>query len=159
MTLQHGNYVVPGANGQRLRFSGTLLASSSSRRPNSHRWVEFNLYLSDGGSFVLGRVGHSTLYHRVDCEVVQRNRLEVDAVPQGGFPCELCEPDFEGSPVCPERPRYWAAVFTDPQALVAALQRDNGQTKYVTNVAARLVEQAAVHNRGLAEIWMTLLVD
>lgn len=150
--------MVPSANGQQYRFTGALLAVSTSRRGDSFRWVEFALYRSDGGSYVLGRVGHSLLYHRVDCEVVERNRLEVGRPSTGGVPCPICEPTG-GEPLCPEQPRFWAAVFTEPQALFAALQRDNGQAKYVTNVAARLVEQAAVHDRALAEVWSTLRVD
>lgn len=156
--MQHGSFVVPSSNGQNYRFDGYLLASSSSWRRDSTRWVEFTLHRSSRGAFVLGRTGHSLQYHKVDCEVVERNGLEVGAAMRGGVPCSVCEPNLM-EPVCPERARHWAGVFTDPQTLVAALQRDNGSMKYMTNVAARLMEQAAVHDRALAEVWATLLVD
>lgn len=158
MTNDTMSFAVPAGNGQNYRFDGELLATSDSQRPGVHRWITFALYRSSGGSYVLSRVGHSLLFHRPDCEVVTRNRLEIGAAEPGGMACELCLPSLS-EPVCPERPRYWAAILKDAPAVLKALQRDNGETKYVTKVAARLIETAAVHDRTLAEAWTVQVID
>lgn len=152
-------YAIQSGAGQVYRFSGSLLSTSDSRRPGSQRWISFGLYRTIGNHYVLSRVGHSMLYHRADCEVVKRNRLEVGLVGAGGVPCELCSPDVDSEPVCPEVDRRWAGIYKDPASLLAALQRSNGETQYVTHVAAQLIERAAVFDRPLAEAWTVQIVD
>lgn len=152
------SFAIPAGNGQVYRFTGELLATSDSQRAGAHRWIAFALYRSTGGSYVLSRVGHSLLFHSPSCEVVTRNRLEVGAAEPGGIPCELCDPVLSG-PVCPEQPRYWAAIIKDAPGVLKALQRSNGEQQYVTKVAARLVEKAAVKDRTLAEAWSVQVVD
>jgi hypothetical protein len=152
------SFAVPAGNGQNYRFSGELLATSNSQRPGIHRWITFALYRSSGGSYVLSRIGHSLLFHRPDCEVTERNHLEIGPAEPGGVACELCMPNLS-EPVCPEQPRYWAAILKDANSVLKALQRNNGETQYVTKVAARLVEEAAVHDRTLAEAWSIQVVD
>lgn len=151
-------FVIPAGSGQTYRFTGILLGTSDSRRPGVHRWIAFALYRTTGGAYVLSRTGHSLLFHAPDCEIVDRNNLRIAAVPPGGLPCELCHPNADG-PVCPETPRQWAGIFHDPGALLAALRRGNGETQYMTKVAARLIEAAAVGDRELAEAWSVQLVD
>jgi hypothetical protein len=155
----HGAFVIPAGNGRNFRFDGVLLGSSSSQKPNGNRWVEFLLYKSDGGSYILSRVGRSSLYHRPECAVVARNDLRIDRVPAGGVPCDMCRPDVSDGALCPERPRHWAAMFADPGSLIHALERDGDSGRYVTNVAARLVEMAAVRDKEIAEAWMSVRVD
>jgi len=152
------SFAVPAGSGQVYRFSGDMLATSDSSRPGAHRWISFALYRSSGGSYVLSRIGHSLLFHKPDCEVTSRNGLEIGAAEPGGVACELCLPSLS-EPVCPERPRFWAAILKDAPAVLKALQRDNGETKYVTKVAARLIEKAAVLDRTLAEAWTVQTVD
>lgn len=151
-------FAVPAGNGQVYRFNGEILATSDSMRPGSHRWIAFTLYRSTGGSYILSRVGHSMLFHSPSCEVVARNKLEIGAPPPGSVPCELCNPPLNG-PVCPEQPRHWAAILKDAPAVLKSLQRSNGETQYVTKVAARLVEQAAVRDRAIAEAWSVQVID
>lgn len=155
--VQHASFVVPAGNGQMYRFDGELLATSDSRRSGAHRWISFALYRSEGGSYILSRVGHSLLYHRPDCEVVKRNDLEIGPAEVGGVACEICTP-LPLDAVCPEKPRYWAAIMKDASSVLRALQRSNGETQYVTKVAARLVEQAAVRDRSIAEAWAVQVV-
>lgn len=132
-----------------LEFEGRLLANSTSWRRGSDRWVEFNLYRSNGGKYIISRTGMSLLYHDPACEVVRRNNLreeprstlELEAVP-----CEICRPTGTGSfpIICPERPRHWAQVCDSADAVVEALQKydDNG-SRYLTYVAKRLLEAAS----------------
>lgn len=154
-----GTFVVPAGNGRNFKFDGVLLAESSSRRAGVQRWVEFGLHRSDGGAYILSRVGHSLLFHGPGCDVVRRNDLRIGAVPAGGVPCELCRPGYDDGVVCPEMPRYWAAMFTDPSSVVGALERQGESGRYVTNVAARLVEAAAMEDKDLADAWTSVRVD
>ena len=42
-----------------LHFTGALLSQSSSFRPSKDRWVEFEIYRTDSGKFVIARVGRT----------------------------------------------------------------------------------------------------
>jgi len=159
MNVDHGSSVVPAGGSRNYRFDGALLGVSSSRRPGGQRWVEFALYKSDGGTYILARVGHSLLFHEPDCEVVARNDLRIGPAPVGGVPCELCLPALDASAVYPEMPRYWAAMFTDPGSVIRALERDGESGRYVTNVAAKPVEAAAVRDKAIADAWMSVRID
>ena len=46
-----------------LQFNGKLLSKSSSWRKGSVRWIEFALYKTENGSYVLSRIGVSLIYH------------------------------------------------------------------------------------------------
>lgn len=155
----HGSFVVPAGNGRNYRFDGVLLSESSSRKPEVHRWVEFGLYKSDGGAYIVTRVGHSVLFHQPDCAVVKRNDLRIGPIPGGGVPCEFCQPGLSDGIVFPETPRYWAAMFDEPAAVIRSLERDGESGRYVTNVAARLIEAAAVRDKGLADAWVSVKID
>ena len=58
-----------------LQFSGKLLAESSSWRQGSYRWIEFKLYKTDNGSYILSRVGVSLIFHGAACPLVKRYGL------------------------------------------------------------------------------------
>lgn len=157
--LVEAPYVIASGSGRVFRFTGSLLATSDSRKPGSHRWITFALYRTTKGAYILSRVGHSLFYHRPDCEVVERNGLEIGIVKAGGIPCDICHPDYENEPVCPELPRHWAAIFYDAASVIRPLRRTKGQAEYVTKVAARLMESASIHDRALAEAWSVQRVE
>jgi len=46
-----------------LQFDGLVLGKSSSWRKGSYRWIEFELYRTESGSYVLSRIGVSLIYH------------------------------------------------------------------------------------------------
>lgn len=136
-------------NGNRiLRFEGEVLATSSSKRPGSPRWIEFSLFKTDKGQYVLSRVGVSHVYHANTCPLVSRYGLHgasVDDLPPIAVPCEECDPDYSDPIIFPETYRHWTMVSDDADALVDALympDRDNG-TRYLTRVAERLLEDAS----------------
>ena len=70
---------------RRIRFEGVELASSSSEYPGKPRWIEFTLYKTKGGHYVLYRVGRSFVYHTRDCPIVIKNRLSYK-----GNDCPTC---------------------------------------------------------------------
>lgn len=130
-----------------LQFEGTLLGASSSYRRGSTRWIEFELYRTENGSYILSRVGVSLVFHSGACELVNKYGLHdalVDDLNEGAIPCETCQPTFDVPMVFPEKYRYWAQVSEDPQAVLDALYKyDDGGARYLTWVARRVLEESA----------------
>jgi hypothetical protein len=77
--------------------------------------------------------------------------LEADAVP-----CEEC--GGYASPtedVYPEKIRYWAQVMEAPSAVVEALMKyDDEGTRYLTQVAQRLLQLASIGDEGIRDAYM-----
>lgn len=137
-------------NGARtLRFEGVLLATSSSYRPGSSRWIEFSLYKTLAGNYVLSRVGVSHVYHSATCALVDRYGLheaDEDVLTDYSVPCEECDPE-DAPIVFPERFRYWTLTSVDAAAVVDALYKeDQNGARYLTKVADRLLETASARD-------------
>lgn len=149
-------------NGKRtLRFDGALLAFSSSYREDSPRWVEFTLYRTVGGAYILSRIGQTRVYHAQGCDVVSRNKPPKTAIPalkEGSSPCNQCQPPRLGSlseiEVYVEMPRYWATVSESPTGVVDALYKYNESgVRYLTNVAEQLLDEASAVDSNIAQAY------
>lgn len=140
-----------------LQFNGNLLAKSSSWRRGSTRWIEFELYRTENGSYVLSRIGVSVVFHSSTCPLVRKYGLhEIDSqdLVDDALPCELCRPSRDLPLVYPETNRYWAQVSAEPDAVLEALYKyDDGGARYLTNVAQRLLEQAATTDIGIRKTY------
>jgi hypothetical protein len=140
-----------------LKFNGKLLGKSSSWRRGSNRWIEFELYKTDNGSYVLSRVGVSVIYHAGACHLVKRYGLQevnTDDLRDDVVPCDECRPSFEAGMVFPEKYRYWAQVSEDPNAVLEALYKyDNGGARYLTHVAQRLLEESSETDKGIESVY------
>ena len=91
-----------------LQFNGKLLSESSSWRRGSVRWIEFALYKTENGSYVLSRIGVSLIYHGAACEKVERYNLVgdfTDNLEEDAIPCEECSPNRSLPIVFPEKYR------------------------------------------------------
>ncbi len=145
-----------------LQFNGKLLASSSSWRRGSTRWIEFELYKTENGSYVLSRVGVSLVFHGAACPLVKRYGLSESPtvkIEEESLPCEQCNPTFELDLVFPEKPRYWAQVSDEPDAVLEALYKyDQGGARYLTKVAERLLEEASVKDKGIEKMYRIELI-
>lgn len=140
-----------------LQFNGRLLGKSSSWRRGSNRWIEFELYKTENGSYVLSRVGISIIYHAGACSLVKRYGLQevvTDTVSTDVVPCDECKPSLMAEVIFPEKNRYWAQVSEDPNAVLEALYKyDNGGAKYLTHVAQRLLEEASENDKGIEAVY------
>lgn len=140
-----------------LQFDGTLLGESTSWRRGSTRWIEFKLYKTLSGSYVLSRIGVSLVYHGAGCPLVRRYNLTeapVSDLRKGSTPCEQCEPDASVILIFPEKYRYWAQVSDEPEAVLEALYKyDDGGARYLTNVAQRLLESSSESDSGIESIY------
>jgi hypothetical protein len=145
-----------------LQFNGKLLGKSSSWRRGSNRWIEFELYKTENGSYVLSRVGISVIYHGAACHLVKRYGLQevsVDELRDDVVPCDDCRPSFAAEVVFPEKNRYWAQVSEDPNAVLEALYKyDNGGARYLTHVAQRLLEDASNLDKGIEAVYKIELI-
>ena len=144
-----------------FQFDGVLLAHASSYRPDSERWVEFDIYKTPAGSYVVSRVGYSVLYHAKECQVVRRGRhspAQVATLESNSLPCQLCNPDTDlntpNQMIYPEKPIHWAQVCNSPEAVVSALAKyDTDGNRYFTHVARRLIGDAATLDAGINDAY------
>ena len=140
-----------------LTFEGQLLGESSSYRRGSTRWIEFELYKTHSGAYILSRVGVSLVFHSGACELVNKYGLHdasVDSLSPEATPCESCNPTYEAQLVFPEKYRYWAQVSEDPQAVLDALYKyDDGGARYLTWVARRVLEEAADNDPDIDSVY------
>jgi hypothetical protein len=120
-----------------IRFQGTLLASASSERPVSPRYVTLTLFSlpSPPPAYVLSRVQYSRVFHVQTCEQAIRNHLPlgVDSAARNLpltslSPCQYCNPG-PANPEAPdfktthrfEVPRHFGAIIDTPGHLLSAL--------------------------------------
>jgi hypothetical protein len=145
-------------------FTGILLAESSSRVGFRPRWVEFKLYRTFKGVYVLSRVGVSLLFHNEECEVVSRNHLSSAAeqdVPGAYVACPDCKPVRIGTEsIYPETPRYWALHTDDPQKIVDNLKKyDKDGIGYLTHVASRLLVSASRNDEKIDNAFSVVEIE
>jgi len=145
-----------------LQFNGSLLSESSSWKRGSSRWIEFKLYKTENGSYILSRVGISLVYHGAACPLVRRYRL-LESSPEtlrpDAVPCDECYPDPTLPMIFPEKERTWAQVSDEPEAVLESLYKyDQGGARYLTNVAKRLLEQASDLDNQLAYVYRVELI-
>ena len=145
-----------------LQFNGVLLAKSTSERRGAYRWIEFALYKTESGSYILSRVGVSLIYHGAACSLVSRYGLKEvlrSQLASAAIPCEECRPDSSLDLIFPEKYRYWAQVSDRPEAVLDALHKydDNG-ARYLTSVAERLLKDAAQLDSEIAHVYNVEIV-
>lgn len=140
-----------------LQFNGKLLAKSTSQRRGAVRWIEFELYQTESGSYILSRVGVSLVFHGAACSLVKKYGLNEKSNTQlepGAIPCELCQPDDMIDLVFPEKYRYWAQISEKADAVLDALYKyDENGARYLTSVAQRLMQEAAKVDKSIAEVY------
>ena len=145
-----------------LQFNGRLLGESSSWRRGSTRWIEFALYRTESGSYVLSRIGVSLIYHVAACPIVKLyglTEVAYEKIDKDSLACEECRPSSAAPLVFPEKHRYWAQVSDDPDAVLEALYKyDQGGARYLTKVAKRLLENAAELDSGVESVYRVEMI-
>jgi hypothetical protein len=145
-----------------LQFNGTLLGESTSWKKGSTRWIEFKLYKTESGSYILSRVGVSLIFHGSTCPLVKRyglQEIECQELRSDALPCEECCPDHSAALVFPEKSRYWAQVSEEATAVLDALYKyDDGGARYLTNVAQRLLDTAGKADQNISNIYKVEII-
>ncbi len=140
-----------------LQFSGKLLGASSSWRPNAVRWIEFKLYKTESGSYIVSRVGVSNVYHGAACNFVSKYRLN-EASPSSlrpdATPCEECVPSKALPFIFPEKDRTRAHVVDTPEDVIDILHKKSPSGSfYLTKVARKLLEAATNYDEQLDMVY------
>lgn len=148
-----------------LIIEGELLSESSSEAPNKDRWIEFKLFKTYSGVYVVSRVGYSMLFHAEDCKVVERNHLSpelAENLADGDYvPCQRCLPVwFNPEGIFPEKPRYHSQVCQSAKGVLEYLNKqDPNGAVYLTNVARTLLEDASIVDTGIRKAYMTEVIS
>ena len=163
MTTQE--YALPDPDGE-VTFRGTLLGSATTEdRMGDHplRWTEVHVYRTEGGTYVVHKVGRSTVFHSRGDEcgkkAVETDPLEV---PDDRFfdlnPCPRCVPPTYPSPdefrtVWVEVDRHSVSTAESASGAVecAKTRNHHEQTVFLTRVAREALAAAAVHDQEVAQ--------
>lgn len=143
-----------------LIFEGKELAHASSFYPGKFRWIEFTIFKTNAGQYVVSRTGRSYIFHRENCPTVQRNRiapLPGQVIPDDMQPCDLCNPDRVHDEILyPETPREAATSCSSADGVVKWMrQKDSNGIDYLTNVAKDALELAAETDIALNDAYYT----
>lgn len=143
---------------RRIGFEGVELARSSSEGPGKSRWIEFTLYKTKSGQYVIYRIGRSYVYHHIDCPIVIKNRLSMypeEHLPSKYTPCQECKPSIlEIDGLYPETPRYYTQPSDTPEGVVAILHKtDTNKVRYLTRVAKDLLYKASQVDEGIRDVF------
>ena len=149
-----------------LVFHGESIAFSTSLNTRSKgRWIEFELFRTDAGAYVLSRTGQTRFVHAVDCHIAERNGLDVYGIDEVGsldglYTCPECTINLQADDeFCPELPRYWAMRFYTAEDVVQALhKRDDRGNMYLTNVARDLLAEAAEVDQGIEGAYYSQII-
>ena len=117
-----------------LRFNGAVLGSVTSQRPAAPRWSEIVVYRVTDGTYLISKVGRSTIAHRPSCTRVNRRRMVAlrearDEARVWRTPCVECRPevgrveDMDPDTIL-ETTRYSALLGENADAAVRLLTND-----------------------------------
>ena len=131
-----------------IRFTGVLIARSSSERPNAPRWSELSLYSMVSGQFMLGKVGRTTVAHDPECpRVTRRMPSWLEAREEARVrrtPCPECGPvvgDLMDPHTRLEPQRYTAMILPSLDDVVTVLSEGRGREQ-LPPVIDRLLRDA-----------------
>ena len=151
---------------QTLKFEGVHLSHSSSKNRRSVRWIEFDLYRTESGQYVLSRNGVSVIYHLRTCEVVDEYDLHpapAATLTVESIPCERCTPVIvaDNDVIFPEVNRPWAQVCPSADSVLKSVQLQDVHTGswYLTRVARNLLEEASQHDAQIDQRYHTQVVS
>ena len=106
-----------------IEFKGTLLGSSSTRKRDSYRWTEIHIYRTDGGAYIIERLGKSVIYHAAagKCDVSKGLRITGSQILDSSEPCDRCDPAIpEDDDFNPEDPFVHEQTMSSAQVVKEA---------------------------------------
>ncbi|QBZ72784.1 hypothetical protein SEA_GODONK_196 [Gordonia phage GodonK] len=146
-----------------VKFNGVRLSSVSSEREGRPRWTEIEAYRTDGGYYVLHRIGVSAIVHSINCDQIAGKQLPgaPDVKPEeirveDRQPCPFCRPDVRQSlaedpaSLRIEVDRHWIAVCATAAEAVESLHTRRNDTKMLSFLAQTLIRNAGEHDAEMA---------
>jgi hypothetical protein len=135
---------------RRITFDGDLLGRASSKRPGVWRWTALGLYRTEGGTYILEKVGASRVMHVRDCPLVVEDLPRFQEVYPGRDPEEDefsyddCVPDIYDFPsLLIEKDRYWAQISDNPVSVIKSLMRYRDHSRWLPRLSMQLLERSA----------------
>ncbi len=153
-------------DGSRLiTFDGQLLASISSREsPDKDRWTQMAVYKTQGGSYILEKVGRSVRLHMPGCSDILKDlplfeQIHPNEDPEEGYSwCAICSPaigeEYDITKLLAEEQRYWATITTDPTVIIDALWRKREGYKRLPRISVELLNDLCLVDPSF-EVWRT----
>lgn len=155
-------YTVRDGRTRVIEFDGELLADVSSRRPGAPRWTELRLYRTDGGVYVLEKIGASTVLHATDCtEPMNPLPRFQDQYPgqdptDGSFWwCEVCgeRAALDITALRVEEYRYWGSIAEDPAEIIGQLYRRKDGARAMQRMSLDLLEEAGERDEAVRDAY------
>jgi hypothetical protein len=135
---------------RRIKFTGSLLARASSRAPDRWRWTSLALYRTDGGTYILEKIGASRVMHVRDCPQVIEDLPRFQEVFPGEdpddekFQYDDCVPDIYDFPsLLVEKDRHWAQISDNPISVIKSLMRYKDKSRWIPRLSVQLLERAS----------------
>ena len=114
-------------------FRAAVIGAATSQRGSSPRWSELVVYRLEGGTYLISKIGRSTVAHRPDCLRVNHRMIRWEQAREHGedtvarVPCPDCRPDL-GHGITPdtmlEITRYRAIAAPDARSAAQSLAGD-----------------------------------
>jgi hypothetical protein len=147
-------------DGSRLiTFTGQRLGFISSQRDGNPRWTEMSVYKTDGGTYVLEKVGKSLVMHWPGCpdikgEIPRFQEAHPGDDPDDGYTFHDCVPEeYDFTKLLVEEDRYWSMVADMPERVVEALYRRREGSTHLPRIAMDLLEQVSTSDPAFGLGW------
>lgn len=160
---------------RKYAFTGVRLAYVSSEAPEKTRWTDIELYRTDGGIYIIHKVGVTTLVHLENCEQLvryhKRHTPGIDGIASDELPpeerdaCPDCQPDLdymlhnEPAALKFERDRHQVSIRETPEGAVQALHTVKNGVKKLGLLAGSALQMASDREPMLAAIFYGLEKD
>lgn len=134
-----------------LRFLAAVLGSATSRRGSIPRWSELVVYKLTDGTYLISKIGRSTVAHRPTCLRVNHRMITWGSAPAHGedmvprVACPDCRPDLShgiAADTMLEVTRYRAILSQDAESAAQSLQGDRAALLMPQIVCAVLAQCA-----------------
>jgi hypothetical protein len=140
-----------------LTFEGELLGSASSKR-TSPRWSELRLYRTTAGTYVLEKVGRSTVVHVPGCPDILGSLPRFEDEHPGDNPDDYwyddCVPEiYDITTLLVEKDRHWALIADDPGQVVDALYRRKDGARHLPRLSIELLDGVIREDEALANCY------
>ena len=152
-------YTLPNADGRMVQFTGTMLSTASSQRPDALRWTEITIYRTQAGKYVVHKVGRTVVFHRPN----EKCTSGVDGRPymtDQHLPCPKCKPDRGDNRVMTETDRHTVHITETADGVVeCAHTQDDDGTTYLTRPARSALERASEQDPAIHSAYYVQRID
>lgn len=145
--------------GRTLRFQAAVIGAATSQRGSAPRWSELVVYRLTDGSYLISKIGRSTVAHRPDCLRVNHRMITWGSAPAHGedmvprVPCPDCRPDLSHGIAADtklEVTRYKAILAHDAEMATQLLVADR-MTMLVPQLVRDILAQCAQADGAFAK--------